>query len=134
MEPINSNVCCRQMGSLNEYIIQKCREFVNHNRLVFCYDNMRPHTSLITHQKLLERGWVMLPHLPCWPDLTPSYFNLLCSLQNFLCGVTFKSDETVNQHLQFFAENDRSFYVQVIMKLTDRWQKVIEQNGQCITD
>ena len=40
-----------------------------------------------------------------------------------------------NRHLvQFFADKDRSFYERGIMKLTERWQKVIEQNWQYIID
>ena len=57
------------------------------------------------------------------------------ALQNSLRGITFNSDEAVNQHLvQFFADKDRSFYERGIMKLTEIWQKVIEQSGQYIID
>jgi len=48
-------------------------------------------------------------------------------------GITFNSDEAVNQHLvQFFANKDKSFYERWIIKLTERWQKIIEQNGQSL--
>ena len=77
----------------------------------------------------------MLPHPPYSPDLALSDFYLFRSLQNSLRGITFDSDEAVNQHLvQFFADKDRSFYERGIMKLTERWQKVIEQNEQYIID
>jgi len=71
----------------------------------------------------------LLPYPLYSPDLAPSDFHLFRSLQNSLRGKTFDSDEAVNRHLvQFFADKDRSFYEQGIMKL-ERWQKVIEQNG-----
>ena len=73
-QTINLNVYCWQLDSLNESIIQKCPELVNCKGVVFHHDNMRPHTSLITHQKLLELGWDVLPHPPYSPDLALSNF------------------------------------------------------------
>ncbi|XP_006145801.1 histone-lysine N-methyltransferase SETMAR-like [Tupaia chinensis] len=131
----NSTVYCRQLDSLNESIFQKRPELVNRKGVVFHHNNARPYTNLITCQKLLELGWDVLPHPPYSPDLAPSDFHLFRSLQNSLRGITFNSEEAVNQYLvRFFADKDRSFYEQGIMKLTERWQKVIEQNGQYITD
>ena len=34
----------------------------------------------------------------------------------------------------FFADNNEKFYERGIMKLSKRWQKVIEQNGKYIID
>ncbi|CAK9827264.1 Histone-lysine N-methyltransferase SETMAR [Anthophora retusa] len=134
-QTINSDVYCRQLDSLKESIKQKRPELVNRNGVVFHHDNARPHTSLVTRQKLIELGWDVLPHPPYSPDLAPSDFHLFRALQNSLRGITFNSDEAVNQHLvQFFADKDRSFYKRGIMKLPERWQKVIEQNGQYIID
>lgn len=131
---ITSDVYCRQLDRLNESVIQKRPELVNRKGVVF-HDNARPHTSLATRQKLLEFGWDVLPHTAYSPDLAPSDFHLFRSLQNSLRGITLNSDEAVNQHLvQFFANKDRSFYERGIMKLTERWQKVIEQNGKYIID
>lgn len=133
-QSLNSKVYCQQLDSLNESIIQKRPELVSHKGVVFHHD-VRPHTSLITHQKLLELGWDVLPHPPHSPDLAPSDFHLFRSLQNSLHGITFNSDEAVNQHLvKFFTDKDGSFYERGIMKLTERWQKVVEQNGHYIVD
>ena len=47
----------------------------------------------------------------------------------------FDSNEAVkNELIQFFASKNQTFYESGIMKLTERWQKVIEQNGQYIID
>ena len=48
---------------------------------------------------------------------------------------TFNDDEAVKSHLvQFFADKDQKFYERGIIKLPERWQKVIEQNGKYIID
>ena len=67
------------------------------------------------------------------PDLAPSDYYLFRSLPNSLNGKTFNDDEAVKSHLlQFFADKDQKFYERGIMKLPERWQKVIEQNGKYI--
>ena len=76
-----------------------------------------------------------MPHLPYGPDLAPSDYHLFRSFQNHLNGNTFNSNEAVkNELIQFFASKNQTFYEKGIMKLTERWQKVIEQNGQYIID
>ena len=75
-------------------------------------------------------------HPPYSPDLAPpSDYYLFWSLQNFLNGKNFNNDEDVKTHLvQFFDDKDQYFYELRIMKLTIRWQKFIEQNGQYIIE
>ena len=66
-------------------------------------------------------------HPPYSPDLAQSDYNLFRSLQNSLNGKTFNDGEAVKSHLvQFFADKDQKFYERGIMKLSERWQKVIE--------
>ena len=76
-----------------------------------------------------------MTHLPYSPDLAPSDYHLFRSLQNNLNGKTFDSKEAVkNELIQFYASKNQTFYESEIMKLIERWQKVIEQNGQYIID
>jgi len=94
-----------------------------------------PHTSLQTRQKLLALGWNILPHPPYSPDIALSDYHLIRFLQNSLHGKHFVSEEAVKQHLeQFFAEKDRKFFEQGIIKLPERWQKIVDNNGQYIID
>jgi len=58
---------------------------------------------------------------------------LFRSLQNFLNGKTFTSNEEVKNDLeQFFASKEQKFYERGIMP--KRWQKVLDQNGQYVIE
>ncbi|GFV56672.1 histone-lysine N-methyltransferase SETMAR [Trichonephila clavipes] len=48
-------------------------------------------------------------------------------------GKTFTSNEELKNHLdQFLASKDQTFYERGIMLLPERWQKVLDKNGQYI--
>ncbi|GFS48091.1 histone-lysine N-methyltransferase SETMAR [Trichonephila clavipes] len=81
---INSEVYCHQLDKLNDALQQKRSEVINRKGVVFHQDNARPHTSLVTRQKLLQLEWDTMPHPPYSPDLAPSDYYLFRSLQNFL--------------------------------------------------
>lgn len=130
---INSKVYCHQLDKLNDALQQKRPELINRKGVVFLQDNARPHTSLVTRQKLLQLEWDTMPHPPYSPDLAPSDYYLFRSLQNFLDDKSFTSNEEVkNHHDQFFASKDQQFYEHGIMLLPERWRKVLYQNGQYI--
>ena len=76
-----------------------------------------------------------MPHLPYSPNLAPSDYHSFRSLQNHLNEKTFDSNDAVkNELIQFFVSKNQTFYEGGIMKLTERWKKVIEQNSQYIID
>ncbi|GFT09067.1 histone-lysine N-methyltransferase SETMAR [Trichonephila clavipes] len=130
---INSDVYIEQLTKLNNAVEEKLLELTNRKGAVFHHDNARPHTSLVTRQKLFELGWDVLPHPPYSPDLAPSDYFLFRSLQNSLNGKNFNNDDDVKLYLiQFFANKNQKFYERGIMMLPERWQKVIDQNGQYI--
>ncbi|KZC10043.1 Histone-lysine N-methyltransferase SETMAR, partial [Dufourea novaeangliae] len=84
---------------------------VNRKGVVFFHDNARPHTCVVTRQKLLELGWDVLPHPPYSPNVTPSDSHLFRSLHNSLPGKTFDSNEGVKIYIiQFFANKEKKFY------------------------
>jgi len=100
---------------------------------VIFHDNARPHK--FGHSAKIVATWDVLSHPPYSPDLAPSDFHLFRSLQNSLNDKTFASEDLIKQHLdKFLAEKDGKFYKRDIIKLPERWQKVIEQNGQYIID
>ncbi|GFV10856.1 histone-lysine N-methyltransferase SETMAR [Trichonephila clavipes] len=111
----------KKLDKLNDALQQKRSELINRKGVVFHQDNARPHTSLVTRQKLLQLERDTMPHPPYSPDLAPSDYYLFRSLQNFLDGKTFTSNEEVKNHLdQFFASKDQKFYERGIMLLQER--------------
>ena len=94
-QTINTGVYCRQLDKLDAAIKQKRPELVNRKGVVFYHDNERPHTSLVTRQKFLQLGWHVLPDPP---DLAPSDYHLIRSLQNSLNGINFHSVEGIKNH------------------------------------
>jgi len=123
-QTINSDVYCRQLDKLNAAVKEKLH-----------HDNAKPHTSLVTRQKLLDLGLEVMSHSPCSPDLAPSDYHLFQSLQNSLNGKTFNDNDAVKSYLvQFFASKNQKFYEREIMELIKKWQKVIDQNGKYIID
>ncbi|GFW35817.1 mariner Mos1 transposase [Trichonephila clavipes] len=127
---INSEVYCHQLDKLNA-LQQKRSELINRKGVVFHQDNARPHTSLVTRQKLLQLEWDTMTHPPYSPDLAPSDYYLFQSLK-FLDGKTFTSNEVKNHLDQFFASKDQKLYERGIMLLPERWQKMLDQNSQYI--
>ncbi|GFX61238.1 transposase [Trichonephila clavipes] len=72
---------------------QKRPESANKRGVVFHEDNTRPHTSVLTRQKLWELGWELLMHPPYSSNLEPSDYHLFLALQNFLSDKKLGSRE-----------------------------------------
>ena len=96
---------------------------------------MHGHTSLITQNKLTELGWEVLMHPPYSPDFASLDYHLFRALQNSLDGKKLADRDGAETHLgKFFNNKPQKFYTNGIMKLTEKWQKVIDNNGQYILD
>ncbi|EZA51242.1 Histone-lysine N-methyltransferase SETMAR, partial [Ooceraea biroi] len=120
------------VSKLDIWVPHNLKEIDLIRRITIC-DSL-PHTSLVTRQ-LLQLGWDVLPHPPYSSDLAPSDYHLFRSLQNSLNNVNFDSNEGVKNHLlQFFVNKEKDFYERGILKLPEIWRKVVEQNGQYITE
>ncbi|GFU28733.1 histone-lysine N-methyltransferase SETMAR [Trichonephila clavipes] len=74
----------KKLDKLNDALQQKRSELINRKGVVFHQDNARPHTSLVTRQKLLQLEWDTMLHPPYSPDLALSDYYLFRSLQNVL--------------------------------------------------
>lgn len=85
----------------------------------------------MTRQRLLKHGWEVLIHAQYLPDIAPLDFHLVQSLQNYFNGKTVNSLEDHKRHLQqFFAQKLKKLWEDGIMKLPEKWQKTVEQNGE----
>ena len=85
-QTINSNVYCQQLIKLDKEIKENRPELATRNGVIFHQNNARPHTSLVTHKKLLKLGCEVMLHPPYSPDLAPFHYHLIRSLQNHLNG------------------------------------------------
>ena len=131
-QTIKSNKYCSQLDQLKAALNEKRPELVNRKRIIFHQDNARPHVSLMTRRKLLQLGWEVLIDLP-YSDIAPLDFHLFRSLQNSLNGKNFNSLEDCKRHLeQFFVQKDKKFWEDGIMKLPEKWQKVVEQKSEYV--
>lgn len=134
-ETMNTDKYCWLLKKLKRAILQKRPDLANEKGIVFQCDNTKPYLSLQTRQNLLRFGWDVLNHPPHSPDLAPSDYYLFPILQNELNGMTFASSEHLKMFLdEFFARKPHNFYQRGIMQLPERWERVINQNGQYIID
>ncbi|CAK9809216.1 Mariner Mos1 transposase [Anthophora quadrimaculata] len=63
----------------------------------------------------------------------PTTQYLFLSLKNSLRNKSFKSISEIKTHLdEYFASKPQQFWKEGIMRLPERWKKVIEQNGSYI--
>ncbi|GFY14057.1 mariner Mos1 transposase [Trichonephila clavipes] len=80
---INADLYCNQLDKLNAAIKEKRPALASRRGIVFHHDNVRPHTAMMTQQKLNALGWEVLGHPPYSPDIAPSDYYMFRSLQNY---------------------------------------------------
>ncbi|GFX58596.1 histone-lysine N-methyltransferase SETMAR [Trichonephila clavipes] len=115
---INSEVYCRQLDKLNDALQQKRSEPINRKGVVFHQDNARPHTSLVTRQKLLQLELDTMPHPPYSPDLSPSDYYLFRSLQNVFDVQKSATSKTIQRDNDLFEdERFRGIYLEEVYRL-----------------
>ncbi|CAK9817859.1 Mariner Mos1 transposase [Anthophora plagiata] len=133
-ETINSAKYCNQFNQLKASIAERRAELSNRRGVVFHHDNARPHVALDLRQKLLQFDWNILPHPSYSSDLAPSGYYLFLSLKNSLRDEQFQSVNEIKTHLEeYFASKSQEVWKEGIMRLPERWKKMIEQNSSCLT-
>lgn len=130
---INKELYVAQLKRVNEAIQLKSSDRRSH--VILLHDNARPHTANIVKITLQELKWEILQHPPYSPDLAPTDFHLYRSLSNEMRGVTFKNEEDLKNWLnKFFETRTGDFWRNGINKLVERWEQVVNNNGDYIID
>ncbi|GFU71427.1 putative DD34D transposase [Trichonephila clavipes] len=92
-QTLNSDIYCQQLDCLRRVTDQKRPEFANRRGVVFHQESPRPHTPVVTRQKLWKLDWKVLMHPPYSPDLAPNDYHLFLAFLNFLSDKKLGSRE-----------------------------------------
>lgn len=131
-ETVTSDLYVKQLIRVNEALKTLG---LQPSRVRYLHDNAKPHTAKITHEKIEELGWKLLPHASYSPDLAPSDYFLFRSLKHYLEGIHFDDHGQVVKTLDnYFASKPPQFYSDGIRDLRRRWGHVIDNNGEYIVD
>lgn len=134
-QTINSEFYCGQLDTLKSVLAKKRPALINRKGVILLHDNAKPHTSKMTQLKIKELEFEVLQHPPYSPDIAPSDYYLFRSLEHFLRGKSYKSLEDMKLDLsKYFVEKEVKFYSDGIHSLENRWQRVIENDGNYIID
>ena len=128
---INAELYCEQLDRVYDALVEKCPSLVRRKRALFQQDNAKSHTSRKTSNKFEELdGIEVLPHPVYSPDVAPSEYGLLRSMQHFMKGRRLESfDEFKEACQEFFDSKPKDWYFDQIRKLADHWQKVVDNDA-----
>lgn len=132
-QTVNADLYCEQLDRVYQFLIKKCPAIVNRKGVILQHDNARLHCARRTLEKINELGWEVLPHPPYSPDIAPSDFHLFRSLQHFLCDKKFENLDDIQNALDILLKNQLIF-IDPILKIGTRWQKVVDNEGDYIID
>ena len=113
---ITANLYCQQLDRVAAKIQGK------QDKVYFLHDNARPHVAKSTREKLLELGWLMIPHPPYSSDLAPTDYHLYRSLSDHLRENKFDDENDLKMDpVKLFGQKFRNFYKRGIFSLPQRW-------------
>ena len=97
------------------------------------HDNARPHTANKTVETINHLGFEVLEHPAYSPDLAPSDYHLFGPLKNASRGRRFSTDNEVREAVhKWLRDQPKTFFLEGIRKLVDRWTKCIEKEGDYV--
>ncbi len=133
-ETITAEKYSNQLMLLDQAIKNK-RPEIYEKGVILQHDNARPHVAKSTKKVINNLGWEVLVHPPYSPDLAPSDYHLFRSMSTPLRGVSFKNTNEVCEWLDnWYSSKCNDFYRYGIFSLIDRWEKVVEIEGEYLTD
>jgi len=97
------------------------------------HDNARPHTAAHRVDTLRDLKFEVLKHPPYSPGLAPSDFHLFGPMKEHLQGNKFTDDDRVVEAVQSWLKaTPKSFLLEDIRKLVDRWTKCVSKQRECV--
>ena len=112
---ITADLYCQQLNRVAEKRKKK------QDPIYVLHDNARPHVAKSTREKLLQLGWVTLPHPPYSPDLAPTDYHLFRSLSDHLREKKFDDENDLKTDLgNFFNQKPVVFYERGVLSLPER--------------
>jgi hypothetical protein len=101
-------------------------------KILFQYDNARPHISILTRETTAEFMWTVLPHPPYNPDLLPSDFHLFVPMNDGLHGRHFAEADVIVAIKKWFLRADRNSYDSMMQGLVQWWRKCVQCGGEYV--
>jgi len=102
------------------------------SKRVLLIHNARPHTAAHTVDTLRAPKLEVLKHPPYSPDLAPSDFPLFGPMKEHLRGQKFADDEVIEAVQSWLKVTSKSFFLEGIRKLVDRWTKCVAKQGDYV--
>jgi len=97
------------------------------------HDNACPHTAAHTVDNLRALKFEVLKHPPYSLDLAPSDFHLFVPMKEHVRGQKFADDNEVMETVKSWLKaTPKSFFLEGIRKLVDRWTKCVVKHGQYV--
>ena len=111
----------------------KAQQSAGKEKKFFHYDKAPSYSSNIAQAKKHELGFESLLHPLYSPDLASSDYYLFANLKRWLRSRRFELNEEVEWETEgYFGRFDKSYYLEGIEKLKDRWTRCIELKGEYI--
>ena len=118
---------------LHPAIKSKPHELLNTDVLLQ-HDNAWPHTTRSTVATIQDLSLECLPQTLYLPDLAPSDFHVFGPLKEAMGGMSFRSDEEVQQAVhEWLHSQPKDFFSRGIHAIPKRWNTCIECNGDLLT-
>lgn len=121
-----------QLMRLSRALKEKRPQYAErHDKVILQHDNARPHVAKPVKTYLETLKWEVLPHPPYSPDLAPSDYHLFRSMSSGLAQQQFHSYEECKNWIDaWIASKDANFFWRGIHLLSERWAKVVANDGQ----
>ena len=130
---VNKELVIAQLHRVNEALQLKRPD--RQGQVILLHDNARPHVAKVVKAALQELDWEVLMHPPYSPDLAPTDYHLFRSLSNQMRGLTFDNEEDLENWLTtYFDSRSDDFWQNGINKLVERWEEVVNNDGDYIVD